>query len=73
VAIATLAEADFVSLKEAVALLKPTPYPASESTIRRWLARHGRETVRICGKVHASYSDILEVQRDEYIRIHGNG
>jgi hypothetical protein len=73
VAIAPLADVDLVSLSEAVDLLKGTPYPVSESTIRRWLKRRGLQTVRVRGRVCASYSDILEAQRDEYIRIHSNG
>ncbi|MER6844770.1 hypothetical protein [Streptomyces platensis] len=62
--------ADLVTLKEIVQLLKPTPHPASESTIRRWIKRYGIRVVRRGMVNKVSFTDILEAQRDEAERLH---
>lgn len=67
----TVADADIVTLREASEQLASTPYPASPSTIRRWLTRGGRRIVRHGRTDYVSYSDVLEVQRDEWKRQHG--
>ncbi|MFJ1993029.1 hypothetical protein [Streptomyces asiaticus] len=60
---------DLVTLKEASALLRPTPRPASVSTIGRWIARY-RIAVFPAGKVHRiSFTDVLIAQRDEAVRL----
>ncbi|MFJ2202445.1 hypothetical protein [Streptomyces violaceusniger] len=60
---------DLVTLKEASVLLRPTPRPASVSTITRWIARY-HITVFQRGKSHAvSFTDVLIAQRDEAIRL----
>ncbi|MFG2532791.1 hypothetical protein [Streptomyces sp. NPDC048516] len=60
---------DLVTLKEAVLLLKDTGYPASQSTLRRWINRHGVLTKRIGRVDYVCFSDVLLVQRDEYERM----
>ena len=65
----TVADADLVTLKEASALLRGTPHPASVTTIRRWIDRYGLR-VTCAGKAgRVSFSDILEAQRDEARRL----
>lgn len=61
---------DLVSTKEIVALLRPTPYPASESKIRRWIKRYRITVVRRGITNYVSFTDILEAQRDEAERLH---
>ncbi|MFE1767278.1 hypothetical protein ACFW81_24050 [Streptomyces angustmyceticus] len=61
--------ADLVTTKEIVALLRPTPYPASESTVRRWIRRYDIPVTRQRGTCWVSFTDILEAQRDEYERL----
>lgn len=68
-AIATAADADLTTLKEAVALLRDTPHPTSVSNMRRWIQRYDIAVTR-CGKTdYVSFSDVLEAQRDEVIRL----
>ena len=57
---------DLVKLKEALALMRGTPYPASMSTLRRWLDRYDidRFTFGSSETVYVSYTDVLEAQRD---------
>ncbi|MEW1754152.1 hypothetical protein [Streptomyces angustmyceticus] len=62
--------ADLVTTKEIVQLLKPTPYPASESTVRRWIKRYRIAVVRRGLANCVSFTDILEAQRDEAERLH---
>ncbi|MGW5690296.1 hypothetical protein ACWEWX_04800 [Streptomyces asiaticus] len=59
---------DLVTIKEAVALLRPTPYPPSDTTVRRWIARHGLFVRRAGGRDYVSFTDLLEAQRDEAAR-----
>lgn len=61
--------ADLVTTKEIVELLRPTPYPVSESTIRRWIKRYRIPVVRRGLVNMVSFTDILEAQRDEYERL----
>lgn len=68
-AIATLADADLTTLKEAAALLRDTPHPASVSKVRRWIEAYGIEVSRHGRTDYVSFSDILEAQRDEAIRL----
>lgn len=68
-AIASLAADDLVTLKEASALTLGTPRPASVATIRRWIVRYGIAKTREGLVDKVSYSDILEAQRDEAIRL----
>lgn len=63
--------ADLVNLKEIVELLRPTPHPASETKVRRWINMYDIEVVRRRGKGYVSFTDILEVQRDEADRLGG--
>lgn len=63
------ATSDLVTVKEAVLLLQDTPYPVSESTIKRWIRRHQMTVKRPRGVIHVSFSDVLEVHRDEYARV----
>jgi tryptophan 2,3-dioxygenase len=51
---------DPVTYKEAIALLARTGHPAPESTLRRWVHDDQLDTVRMGGKVHVSWSDILD-------------
>lgn len=68
-AIATLADADLTTLKEASALLRETPHPASISKLRRWIDRYGIAVKRSGKTDYVSFSDILEAQRDEAVRL----
>jgi hypothetical protein len=59
---------DLISLREGVDLLRDTPYPASESTIKRWIRRYDISVVRVGRADHISFSDLLRVHRDEVNR-----
>ncbi|MEU1078223.1 MULTISPECIES: hypothetical protein [unclassified Streptomyces] len=59
---------DLTSLKDCAELLKPTGHPVHLTTLRRWLRRHGVKTVKFNGQVYVSFSDVLEVHRDEVRR-----
>lgn len=65
--LAPYAEDDCLPLKECSALLRETGYPASVSTLRRWIASHDLTTGRDGRVVVVSFSDILEVHRDEIL------
>jgi transposase-like protein len=67
VAISQLAaiDDDLVTLQEGVELLRLTGRPVSHSTLKRWVIRYRLSTKRIRGTDHVSYSDLLEVHRDE--------
>jgi hypothetical protein len=60
--------ADLTTLEECAALLKETGHPASPSTLRRWIAKHGIPTAKVRGKVFVSFTAILMVHRDEVAR-----
>lgn len=67
------ADCDLISLQEAQALLRDTPHPVSLSTLKRWVTRHRLETRRIDRATHVSFSDLLEVHRDEAARRSARG
>lgn len=50
---------DWVTIKEAVALLEKTGHPVSEPTIRRWIAEEELPLKRVGRGDQVSYSDIL--------------
>lgn len=52
-------------LKEIVALLRETPYPASESTLNRWIKKYGIPTEVIGRRVHVPYTPVLLAQKEE--------
>lgn len=56
---------DLVTLEEAVALLRPTPFPTSVTTLRRLISKHGIQTRRRGRHLEVSYSDVLVAHRDE--------
>lgn len=56
---------DLVTLQEGVELLRLTDLPVSESTVKRWVIRYRLAVQRIGKADHVSYSDLLEVHRDE--------
>ncbi|HEX5567935.1 MAG TPA: hypothetical protein VFY14_13585 [Streptomyces sp.] len=58
---------DLFPIKEVPALLRETEYPASETTIRRWIDKHGIRTWLVRGSRRVSYSDVLTAQREEAI------
>jgi hypothetical protein len=55
---------DMMPIKAIVALLQDTGYPASETTIRRWITDLDLQTIRSGRKDLVSYTDILIAQRD---------
>lgn len=55
---------DPVTLKEALALLRKSPYPASESTLKRWISRYRIQRRRVGKADYVSFSDVLVAQRD---------
>jgi hypothetical protein len=61
-------DSDWVTPQEAAELFSGTPYPVSVSTIKRWVRRHQLDTVMIGSAKAASYSDLLEIHRDEVVR-----
>lgn len=72
------APADLVTLDEASALFAETSEPgldrsASPRTLKRWVAKHHRRTWYVCGKVCASWTDLLEVHDMEIDRREGIG
>lgn len=62
------ADSDLVTLQEGSELLYDTGHPASVSTIKRWIRRYGLTTERIGRADHVSFTDLLEVHRDEIAR-----
>ena len=66
----TPAAADPVSLKEASALFAECgrEYEASPRTLKRWCVKHGVRTQRVGKEDHASWSDLLEIHREEVDR-----
>ncbi|MFK8851300.1 hypothetical protein [Streptomyces sp. Ac-502] len=56
---------DLVSLEEALALLRITPFPTSLTTLRRWIAKYGIATYPRGRHHEVSYSDVLVAHRDE--------
>jgi hypothetical protein len=66
----TGAAPDLVTITEAVALLAECgkPYAVDNKTLRRWVAKHRVRTERDGKDLLASWSDILEVHRDEIDR-----
>ncbi|MFH9426008.1 hypothetical protein [Streptomyces sp. NPDC017529] len=56
---------DLVSLEEAVALLRLTPFPTSITTLRRWTTKYRMDTYRCGRRDMVSYSDVLVAHRDE--------
>lgn len=59
---------DLVTIEEGEALMSETPYPASRTTLRRWIKSYGIPVVR-SGRAHkVSYSRLAEAQRDEAAR-----
>lgn len=65
-AIAHLAPADddLVTIEEAVALLRGTPYEPSDATIRRWIRKYRLRTTKIGKPNYVSFSALLEVHRE---------
>ncbi|WP_030186556.1 hypothetical protein [Streptomyces capuensis] len=66
------ATSDMTSLQACSDLLRPTGHPASVSTLRRWIRAHGLRTERFDRTDYVSYSDILEVHRDEVLKRGGH-
>ncbi|MGW5529469.1 hypothetical protein [Streptomyces xanthochromogenes] len=58
---------DLLSLQEISELLRPTGYPASVTTLRRWISRHDIPTERRGRAYCASFSDILMVHKQEVL------
>lgn len=56
---------DMRPLQEISDLLKETGHPASVSTLRRWIVKHGLRTLRRGRADCASFTAILQVHRDE--------
>lgn len=54
---------DLVTLRTATALLRKSPYPASESTLKRWVSRYRIPRKRVGKADYVSFSDVLVVQR----------
>ena len=61
------ATSDMMSLQECRDLLRQTGHPKSITTLRRWIDEHGVIRERHGRKVYVSFSDILEVHRDEVL------
>lgn len=59
---------DMTPLQEISDLLKETGYPASVTTLRRWIAKYGLHTLRRGRADCASWTAILQVHRDEIAR-----
>ncbi|MFD8626644.1 hypothetical protein ACFV4E_22635 [Streptomyces hygroscopicus] len=62
---------DLVTYREASALLRDTPHPAAPTKIGKWVRMY---RIRIwsagIGTAHrVSFTDVLEAQRDEAIRL----
>ncbi|GHJ34264.1 hypothetical protein TPA0910_86970 [Streptomyces hygroscopicus subsp. sporocinereus] len=62
---------DLVTYRVASALLRDSPYPASEHKVGRWVRRyHIRIWSAGAGKAHlVSFTDVVKAQRDEAIRL----
>lgn len=56
---------DLVTLQEGVELFRATGHPVSRSTLKRWVIRYRLSVKRIGRTDHVSYSDLLEIHRDE--------
>ncbi|MFE4915892.1 hypothetical protein ACFRCX_30785 [Streptomyces sp. NPDC056652] len=58
---------DMVTLDECLDLFSETGHGASKSTLRRWIAEYDLATERqgARGKVAVSFTEILQVHRDE--------
>lgn len=59
------ADSDLITVKEAVVLFRLTPLAPSDSTIKRWIKDYGLRTEKIGRPHYVSYSDLLEVHREE--------
>lgn len=59
----TPAPNDLVTLRQALALLRRSPYPASESTLKRWISRYRIQRRRIGRADYVSFSDVVIAQR----------
>lgn len=59
---------DMTPLQEISDLLKETGHPASVTTLRRWIAKHGLRTLRRGRADCASWTAIQQVHRDEVAR-----
>jgi hypothetical protein len=57
---------DLVTVQEGVLLLKDTPYPVSESTVRRWIPRHQMFVRQFRRRHYISFTQLLIAHRDEY-------
>ncbi|MFF6903472.1 hypothetical protein [Streptomyces hydrogenans] len=55
---------DLVTYKEARRLFAQTPFPVSESTMRRWVQDLGLTSGRLHGVVYISWSDLLVAHGD---------
>ena len=53
-----------MSIKEAVAFLRDTPYPANEKQLDGWLRRSGAACARRGRENYYRLADILELHRD---------
>lgn len=62
---------DLTSLQACSDLLKQSGHPASVTTLRRWIEEHRIDTVRRGRADYVSFSDILEVHRDEVAKRDG--
>ncbi|MDX2658316.1 helix-turn-helix domain-containing protein [Streptomyces scabiei] len=62
------AHSDLVTVEEAVELFRETPHPVSVTTLKRWIRKHRLSVTPEPWPGRAnrvSYSDLLEVHRDE--------
>jgi hypothetical protein len=55
---------DLFPLTDLVELLRPTPHPATRSTIERWIADYGIQGYRLGGKKRYSFTAVMKAQRD---------
>ncbi|MEV3996662.1 hypothetical protein AB0K62_13430 [Streptomyces halstedii] len=55
---------DLMPLREIYDLLKSTGHPATLRDIKTWIRKDDLLTVKRCGWIHVSYSDILLAHRD---------
>lgn len=62
------ADADLITVKEGVALLRHTPLAPSASTVKRWIVEYQLKTERIGKPDYVSFSELLEVHRKEVHR-----
>jgi hypothetical protein len=60
---------DLFTVADLVELLRPTPYPATRSTIERWIASNGIQAYRLGrGAQRYSYTAVMMAQRDAAAR-----